>query len=146
MDNEVIETIEERKAEIEKLNARINTESLNPKEAKKIEKEIKKLEKMNKKAEFWGGLAKKTEDTGNKLQQVGGAMQKAGLKTTAAVWTPAVYLGYKAVKKNKDKNGTPESDLITLIKECEQAYKEGKIDETTMKEYITDFVNNYYRK
>lgn len=141
--NEVEQSIEERTEEIARLNDQLATAS--SRDAKRIEKEIKKLEKQNKKAEFWGGLASKTEATGNKLKETGSAMQKAGLKTTAAVWTPAIYLGYKAVKGAKSKGSTPESDLIELVKECEQAHKQGKVDEATMKEYIQDFVNNHYR-
>jgi|SRR5690625_4335153 len=147
--SEVMRIIAERNEEIESLNNRLNNEDLNRKEIRKIEKEIKKLEKMNKKSEFWGNLADKTESTGQQLQKTGKSMTKLGLKTTAAVWTPPIFLGYlgvKAVKGKKDKNSNPESDLITLIKECEQAHKDGKIDEEAMKEYITDFVNNYYRK
>ena len=140
-----MQAIEERNAEVETLREQLNNAT--GREKKKIEKEIKKLEKMNKKSEFWGNLANKTESTGQKLQQTGSKMTKVGLKTTAAVWTPPIFLGYlgvKAVKKNK--NSTPEDDLIELVKECKQAHKEGKIDEDTMKDYITDFVNEYYRK
>lgn len=150
MDAETLQIIEERKAEIEELEERLNNEKLNARETRKIEKQIKKLKKMNKKSEFWGNLATKSEETGQKLQRTGKSMQKAGLKTTAITWTPVIYAGYKGVKKIRDKNNadnsTPESDLISLVKECEQAHKEGKIDTDTMKEYITDFVNNYYRK
>lgn len=137
-------SVEKRNEEIKQLKMQLETADY--KEQKRIEKEIKKLEKMQKKSEFWGNLAAKTENAGNKMQQVGGSMQKAGLKTTAAVWTPAIYLGYKAVKKARSNNGTPEGDLIELVKECEQAHKQGKIDEATMKEYIIEFVNNHYRK
>ncbi|MFB4471763.1 hypothetical protein ACDI16_02195 [Oceanobacillus caeni] len=146
MDAEVMQAIEERNIEIEQLKNRLNNEKLNAREVKRIEKQITKLEKMNKKSEFWGNLATKTEETGNQLKNTGKSMTKVGLKTTAITWTPAIYLGYKGVKKIKEKNSTPESDLVSLVKECEQAYKDGKIDEDTMKEYITDFVNNYYRK
>src|SRR5690625_5191498 len=146
MDAEIIQIVEERNLEIEELKDRLNKEDLNKKEVKNIEKQIKRLEKMNKKSKFWGNLATKSGNAGQKLQSTGKSMQKAGLKTTAAVWTPAIYLGYKGVKKLRNKDSTPESDLISLIKECEQAHKDGKIDEETMEEYITDFVNNYYRK
>lgn len=146
MDTELLEVIEERKAEIERLKSRLENEDLSAKEIRQINKEIKKLEKMNKKSEFWGGLAKKTEDTGQKLEETGKKMVRTGMKTTAITWTPAIYLAYKGVKKIRKKNGTPEQDLIELIKECEQAHKEGEIDEETMKEYITEFVNEYYRK
>lgn len=99
-------------------------------------------------------FADKVEDFGERIGKKGDAMKKAGLHTTAAVWTPALYLGYRAVKKNGKKdneenvvpaNSTPEQDLIKLIQECEQAHKDGKIDEETMKEYIVDFTNKYYR-
>lgn len=149
MDTELLEVIEERKAEIERLKNRLENEDLSAKEIRQINKEIKKLEKMNKKSEFWGGLAKNTEDTGQKLERTGKKMVRTGMKTTAITWTPAIYLAYKGVKKIRKKNSThstPEQDLIELIKECEQAHKEGKIDEETMKEYITEFVNEYYRK
>ncbi|GKV65496.1 MULTISPECIES: BREX-1 system adenine-specific DNA-methyltransferase PglX [unclassified Sporosarcina] len=144
MDSKVMEAINQRNIEIERLTTLLNSGSLTPKELKKTEKEIAKLEKMNKKSEFWGGVASKTTATGEKLQQTGKAMQKAGLKTTAAVWTPAVYLGYKAVKSVKGRS--PESDLVALVKECEEAHAAGKITEEQMKQYIIDFTNNYYRK
>ncbi|WP_037592507.1 hypothetical protein [Sporosarcina sp. D27] len=99
---------------------------------------------MNKKSDFWGNIAKKSEETGAKLQQTGKTMQKAGLKTTAVMWTPAIFLGYKAIKSVKGKS--PESDLVTPVKECEQAHAGGKITEEQMKEYIIDFTDNYYRK
>lgn len=145
MDNEfdMSIVINERLAEIKVLQERLVNENLTPKESKRITKEITKLEKMNKKSEFWGNITNKLEKTGGDLQRVGGSMQRAGLKTTAAVWTPAVYVGYKAVKKVKGKS--PESDLVALIKECEEAHKKGDITEEQMKEYVTDFVNRYYR-
>ncbi|MCJ0932562.1 hypothetical protein MST22_15550 [Virgibacillus halodenitrificans] len=140
----VEETIQERQEQIDSLTAQLK--DADPKQVKKIEKEIKKLEKANKKAEFWNNAAKKTESTGQKFQETGKAMQKAGLKTTAAVWTPAIYVGYKVIKKQRNKNETPEQELISLIKECEQAYKSKQIDEETMKSYIADYVNNHYRE
>lgn len=144
MDAELQGIIDDRNAEIETLKTQLNSGTLNPKETKRVTKEIAKLEKLNKKTEFWGGVASKTASTGEKLQKTGKSMQKAGLKTTAAVWTPGIYLGYKAVKKVKGKS--PESDLVSLVKECEEAHAAGKITEEQMKEYIIDFTNNYYRK
>ena len=86
------------------------------------------------------------EKTGDKLDKAGRKMVKTGLKTTAITWTPLVYAGYKVGKVALAKDETPESQYVKLIKECEQAYKEGKIDEETMKHYITDYANNHYRK
>lgn len=136
--------INERIEEIQTLQAQLDSGTLDKKEAKKATKEIANLEKMNKKAAFWGGVSNKLETNGAKMQETGKAMQKAGLKTTAIVWTPVIYAGYKVAKNVKGKSA--ESDLVTLIKECEQAHADGQITEEQMKEYILDFANNYYRK
>lgn len=95
----------------------------------------------------WTKAANKAESVGNKMQSAGKTMTKAGLHTTAAVWTPAIYLGYQAVKQSRKqpKNETPEQDLIELINEVEKAHKDGKINEQQKKEYVIDFVDNYYR-
>lgn len=93
----------------------------------------------------------KMGEFGESLGRKGDAMKKAGLHTTAAVWTPALYVGYRVIKKNNEVEApiapidSPEDHLIAFIKECEQGYKEGKIDEDTLKEYVVDFTNNYYR-
>lgn len=137
-------TINNRIHEIEELQTRLDGGKLDKKEAKKATKEIANLEKMNKKAAFWGGVSNKLETNGAKLQDTGKAMQKAGLKTTAVVWTPVIYAGYKAVKSVKGKS--PESDLVELVKECEEAHKQGHITEEQMKEYIVDFTINHYRQ
>lgn len=136
--------INERQQQINLLQAQLDAGTLDKKEAKRAEKEIKSLEKMNKKAEFWGGVSNKLETKGAALQETGKSMQKAGLKTTAVVWTPAIYAGYKIAKNVKGKSA--ESDLVTLVKECEQTHAEGKITEAEMKEYVISFVDNYYRK
>ena len=136
--------INERIEQIQTLQAQLDSGTLDKKEAKKATKEIANLEKMNKKAAFWGGMSNKLETNGAKMQETGKAMQKAGLKTTAIVWTPVIYAGYKVAKNVKGKSA--ESDLVTLIKECEQAHADGQITEEQMKEYIVDFTNNYYRK
>lgn len=99
----------------------------------------------------WTKMANTIDSTANKMDSVGRKMQKAGLKTTAIVWTPVLYGGYKVGKAafGKDKqttNNTPEQEFIGLINECEQAYKDGKIDESTMKFYIQDFANTKYRQ
>lgn len=87
------------------------------------------------------------DKTGDSLQSTGKSMVKAGMHTTAAVWTPAIYLGYRGVKhvRNKPKNESVEQDLIELINEVEKAHKDGKITEAQKKEYVLDFVDNYYR-
>lgn len=144
MTENLADIINERQQQINLLQAQLDAGTLDKKEAKRAEKEIKSLEKMNKKAEFWGGVSNQLETKGAALQETGKSMQKAGLKTTAVVWTPAIYLGYKAVKSVKGKSA--ESDLVTLVKECEQAHAEGKITEAEMKEYVVSFVDNYYRK
>lgn len=128
--------------EIEKLEEKLN-EDLTKREKKKIEKEITKNKKYIEKSAFWQNLADKAETTGNKLQNVGGKMQKVGLKTTAAVWTLALYGAYKVGKSLKNK--PKEDDLIKFIKECQTAYKDGKITENEMKEHILTFTNNYYK-
>ncbi|MGE6370634.1 hypothetical protein ACQKDB_16020 [Planococcus kocurii] len=137
------EAVEQRRQQIMDMRAQVSSGELTPREIKKLEKEIAKIEKMNKKSEFWGNLAAKADSGGSKMQDTGKAMQKAGLKTTAIVWTPVIYAGYKVAKNVKGKSA--ESDLVTLIKECEQAHADGQITEDQMKEYIVDFTNNYYR-
>lgn len=95
----------------------------------------------------WTKAAEKMDSIGNKMQSTGKGMVKAGMHTTAAVWTPAIYLGYRGVKhvRNKPKNESVEQDLIELINEVEKAHKDGKITEAQKKEYVLDFVDNYYR-
>ena len=92
-------------------------------------------------------MGKGMESTGDKMQSAGKGMVKAGMHTTAAVWTPAIYLGYRGVKhvRNKPKNESVEQDLIELINEVEKAHKDGKITEAQKKEYVLYFVDNYYR-
>src|SRR5699024_9631765 len=87
------------------------------------------------------------DKVGTSMQSTGKGMIKAGMHTTAAVWTPAIYLGYRGVKhvRNKPKNESVEQDLIELINEVEKAHKDGKITEAQKKEYVLDFVDNYYR-
>lgn len=87
------------------------------------------------------------DKTGDALQSTGNSMVKAGAHTTAAVWTPALYVGYRGVKhlRNKPKNESVEQDLIELINEVEKAHKDGKITEAQKKDYVLDFVDNYYR-
>ena len=92
-------------------------------------------------------IGENLDKTGDALQSTGKGMVKAGAHTTAAVWTPAIYLGYRGVKhlRNKPKNESVEQDLIELINEVEKAHKDGKITEAQKKEYVLDFVDNYYR-
>ncbi len=52
--------------------------------------------------------AMKMQKTGESMQKVGKSMMGAGLKTTAIVWTPGLYLGYKGVKAVKDSNKNKE--------------------------------------
>lgn len=93
-------------------------------------------------------FANKMDSIGNKMQSTGKAMTKAGLHTTAAVWTPAIYLGYQAVKQSRKqpKNESVEQDLIELINEVEQAHKEGKITEDEKRGHIINFVDEFYKK
>lgn len=128
--------------EIEVLEIKLS-EIEEPKEKKKIEKEIARLKKAIEKSDFWFRLAEKSTTTGEKLQRTGNSMTRVGLKTTAAVWTPAVFGAYKVGKALKDK--PKEDDLITVIKECQQAHKDGKITEDEMKQHILEFTNNYYK-
>ena len=88
------------------------------------------------------------DKTGDRLQSAGKGMVKAGLHTTGAVWTPVIYAGYQGVKhfRNKPKNESIEQDLIELVQEVEQAHKDGEITEKQKREYIIDFVDNYYKK
>src|SRR5699024_744118 len=93
-------------------------------------------------------MGKGMESTGDKMQSAGKGMVKGGLHATGAVWTPVIYLGYQGIKhaRKKPKNESVEQDLIELIKEVEQAHKDGKITEEQKREYIIDFVDNYYKK
>lgn len=93
-------------------------------------------------------MGKGMESTGGKMQSAGKGMVKGGLHATGAVWTPVIYLGYQGIKhaRKKPKNESVEQDLIELIKEVEQAHKDGKITEEQKREYIIDFVDNYYKK
>lgn len=93
--------------------------------------------------------------TSKALDKAGRATAKVGLHATGIVWTPVLYGGYTVGKAllSKDKKDsvnnndiTPEQEFIGLINECEQAFKEGKIDEDTMKFYIRDFANTKYRE
>lgn len=144
MTESVTDVINQRQTDIDTMQAQINSGTIDKKEVKRLTKEIAKLEKLNKKSKFWGGVSNKLETKGAQLQETGKSMQKAGLKTTAVVWTPAIYAGYKIAKNVKGKSA--ESDLVTLVKECEQAHADGKITEVEMKEYVVSFVDNYYRK
>lgn len=94
----------------------------------------------------WTKAGEKLYDLGDNLEKSGKKMVKVGATTTAITWTPLLYAGYKVGKVALSKDETPESQYVKLIKECEQAFKEGKIDEETMKYYITDYANNHYRK
>ena len=93
-------------------------------------------------------MGKGMESTGDNIQSAGKSMVKGGLHATGAVWTPVIYLGYQGIKhaRKKPKNESVEQDLIELIKEVEQAHKDGKITEEQKREYIIDFVDNYYKK
>lgn len=149
-DPEMKDVKERMKLRTNVLKERLATEDLNEKEITEIDKELKQYAKGVKQSQFWGGLGDKFQSGGEKLERTGKKIQKAGYHTTAAVWTPALYVGYRVIKKNKkDKTNdaitSPEEHLINFIKECEQGYKDGKIDEETMKKYIVDFTNNYYR-
>lgn len=93
-------------------------------------------------------LGNNLNKTGDALQSTGKGMVKAGAHTTAAVWTPALYVGYRGVKhlRNKPKNESVEQDLIELINEVEKAHKDGKITEEQKREYIINFVDEFYKK
>lgn len=149
-DPEVKEAIEKMKYQTDTLKERLATENLSEKEIDEIDKELKQYAKGIRQSSFWDGLGTKFESAGERLEKTGKKLTKAGLHTTAAVWTPPLYIGYRLIKKNKKNNknvsiNSPEDHLIAFIKECEQGYKDGKIDEETMKEYIVDFTNKYYR-
>lgn len=95
----------------------------------------------------WTKAAEKMDSIGNKMQSTGQSMTKVGLHVTGAVWTPAIYLGYQAVKQSRKqpKNESVEQDLIELVNEVEKAHKEGKITEDQKREYVLHFIDNYYR-
>lgn len=93
-------------------------------------------------------MGNQAEKTGDAMQRTGKGMVKAGLHTTAVVWTPPIYLAYRGVKaaRNKPKNESVEQDLIELVQEVEKAHKDGQITEEQKRDYIIDFVDNYYKK
>lgn len=130
---------------IDELNIKLQDETISKREKKKIEKEIEQNKKYIIKSDFWMKKAESFEKNGEKLKSAGKSMQRAGLKTTAIVWTPALFAGYKVYQNIKGSKETPEQDLIELIKQCEKDYKNGKIDEQTMKEYIVKFTQEEYR-
>ena len=130
---------------IEELSIQLQNETLSKREKKKIEKEIEQNKKYIIKSDFWFKKAESFEKNGEMLKRTGKSMQKVGLKTTAIVWTPALFAGYKVYQNIKGSTETPEQDLIELIKRCEKDYKDGKIDEQTMKEYIVKFTQEEYR-
>src|SRR5699024_401319 len=90
-------------------------------------------------------ICNKMQSTGENMQRFGRKTMKVGLKTTAITWTPLLYVGYKTGKLALGKDETPESQYVKLIKECEEAYQKGEIDEETLKYYIRDYANNHYR-
>ena len=138
--------LEQQNIEIEnklqEFRVKYNDESL----VEKIKHENEVIHQENIENSIFTKIGNSMEKTGDKLDKAGRKMVKTGLKTTAITWTPLVYAGYKVGKVALSKDETPESQYVKLIKECEQAYKEGKIDEETMKYYITDYANNHYRK
>ena len=93
----------------------------------------------------WTKIGDAMYDFGDNLERTGKSMVKTGAKTTAITWTPLLYVGYKTGKLALEKDETPESQYVKLIKECEEAYQKGKIDEETLKYYIRDYANNHYR-
>lgn len=105
------------------------------------------LEEMTENSKFTK-IAKGLDKTGDALQSTGKGMVKAGAHTTAAVWTPAIYLGYQVVKQSRKqpKNESIEQDLIELIQEVEKAHKDGKITEEQKREYIINFMDEFYKK
>lgn len=95
----------------------------------------------------WTKLANSMDKAGDAMQSTGRSMTKAGLHITGAVWSPVIYAGYQGVKhaRKQPKNESVEQDLIELIKEVEQAHKDGKITEEQKREYIINFVDEFYR-
>lgn len=139
--------VDQWQSEIDEAQAQLNDDSLGRRERKKLEKLIKSNEKSIANYHKWMGRAEKMEAAGNKLQSTGKKMTKVGAHATGAVWTPVLYAGYQGVKhaRKKPKNESIEQDLIELVKEVEQAEKQGKINEEQKREYIIDFVHNYYK-
>ena len=138
--------LEQQNIEIEnklqEFRVKYNDESL----VEKIKHENEITHQENIENSIFTKTAKALEKTSETLEKSGKKMVKVGATTTAITWTPLLYAGYKVGKVALSKDETPESQYVKLIKECEQAYKEGKIDEETMKHYITDYANNNYRK
>jgi len=131
---------------IRKMEEKLQDESLTPRQRRKLEKELKSNQKTLKSAKKWMKRGNWLKEKGDKLQSTGKKMTRAGLHVGGATWTPVIYAGYRVIKKNRDNSKTPEQELIDLVKECEQAYKEGKISEEQLKHYIADYVNEHYRK
>lgn len=95
--------------------------------------------------------------TGEKFQSVGNKMMSSGLKTTAVVWTPALYLGYKGIKhvkkqdasninqfKNNNTDSFIQSELISFVESTERARKEGVITKEMAVETIKNYLDTKY--
>lgn len=153
------EMMEWRLDKISKMEAKLNKTKNERRREKLIEKiEMQKrliddpaladkMHQQNIDNSIFTKMGKGMESTGDKMQSAGKGMVKGGLHATGAVWTPVIYLGYQGIKhvRNKPKNESVEQDLIELINEVEKAHKDGKITEAQKKEYVLDFVDNYYR-
>lgn len=93
-------------------------------------------------------IAKNLEKTSEQMQSVGKGMTKAGGHITGAVWSPIIYAGYQGIKhaRKQPKNESIEQDLIELIQEVEKAHNDGKITEEQKRDYIINFVDEFYKR
>lgn len=96
---------------------------------------------------------------GESMKKTGKNMSKVGMHATGAVWTPVLYVGYQGIKKArknkkekefqedvrfyKETRGT-DSVIAGLATECEEAYKDGKIDKEQFKHFLNDYIDNMY--
>lgn len=99
------------------------------------------------------------DKAGKSMKTFSDKMTKVGMHTTGAVWTPVLYVGYQGIKKSrknkkekefqedvrfyKETRGT-DSVIAGLATECEEAYKDGKIDKAQFKHFLNDYIDNMY--
>ncbi|OFJ78146.1 hypothetical protein [Staphylococcus sp. HMSC056G08] len=100
--------------------------------------------------------AKKVERLGEELQRTGNKMMGVGAKTTAAVWSPALYLTYNGVKKVSENSDTSNSNIINNISNneysefvrlainTENALENEIINKETAIKKLKDYLDNNY--
>lgn len=100
--------------------------------------------------------AKKIEKLGEELQKAGNKMMGSGAKTTAAVWSPALYLTYKGAKKvsenrdtvntnvKNDSSNNEHSEFVKLVINTEKALEHDVINKETAIKRLKDYLDNKF--